>query len=446
MFKQLCIISVFLFSALLASAQGLFESTSQGAVKNSVQLNGYVRGSAWGLNDGYDYATVFGEFSLRSSYSSGKAFLYSDARIRSGSAFNEDFLVVELKEAFAAYRSAYIDITLGQQIATWGRTDGFNPTNNITPNNYFFLTANPDDQKLSNILLKTDIRLAPQINWELIAIPLFKPSGYRYDLFNYSENVTYADAVLPSSSFENGTFATRLSVELPAVGFSFSWFSGYDPFYGFNVEEVSWANGSPAITNRPSFYKKNSLGFDMAIPVKSLIFRAEIAVNLTDNYKNQMHIPNPDIAAVLALETNMAGFVSIFQYIGKHTIDYETLKEPKLSGAPDQLAMLQFANDQIEYESALFNRKIFHQQEEWNHAVSLTISRSLAHNTLDLELTGFYDITSEESLIRPKIVWNAADALKISVGGQLMSGKDKTVFYHASKIMNGVFLELKTNF
>lgn len=446
MFKQLSIISVFLFSTLMTTAQGLFESTSQGAVKNGVQLNGYVRGSAWGLNESYDYATVFGEFSLKSSYTSGKAYLFSDARIRSGSTFNKDFTVIELKEAYAAYRSAKIDIALGQQIITWGRTDGFNPTNNITPNNYFFLTANPDDQKNPNFMLKTDIRLTPQINWELIAIPLFKPSGYRYDLFNYSENVTYADAVLPSRILENGTFATRLSVELPAVGFSFSWFSGYDPFYGFKVEEVNWENESPAIINRPSFYNKNSLGFDLVLPFKSLIFRAEAAANLTAGYENQMHIPRPDISAVAALETNVAGFVTIIQYIGKHTFDFETLKEPVLSGAPDQLAMLQFANDQIEYESELFNRKIFHQQEEWNHAVSLTISRSLAHNTLDLELTGFYDITSEESLIRPKIAWNAADALKISVGGQWMYGKDNTVFRHASKIMNGVFLELKTNF
>ena len=47
--------------------------------------------------------------------------------------------------------------------------DGFNPTDNITPYDYFFLTANPDDQKLPNILLQAKWYITPKVNFEFIA-------------------------------------------------------------------------------------------------------------------------------------------------------------------------------------------------------------------------------------------------------------------------------------
>ena len=100
----------------------------------------------------------------------------------------------------------------------------------------------------------------------------------------------------------------------------------------------------------------------------------------------------------------------------------------------------------IFYEAAQFNRHIFHQQEEWDHAFSLTARQQLAYETLELTATGYYNLTSEEWMVRPAIVWNAAESLSLSLGAQWMKGNDGTVFSHASKLMNGVFLELKTSF
>ena len=65
-----------------------------------------------------------------------------------------------------------------------GRTEGFSPTNNITPNDYFFLSSDPNDQRLSNFMLKMNYRPAIGIGLELIAIPFYKMSRYRFDLFD----------------------------------------------------------------------------------------------------------------------------------------------------------------------------------------------------------------------------------------------------------------------
>ena len=435
------LIQLFWFSA---GAQSLFENTV--SQQQGPQWNGYVRGMGYGGGVDHDYASLFGEFSLQSNYSTGNVAFVADARFLSGYIFGEQKTTLQLKEAYATYQPGKFSVSLGQQIVNWGKTDGFNPTNNITPNNYFFLTSNADDQKLSNFMLRTKLQLTSGINWEVIAIPIYRPSVYRYDLFDMGANVSFADAVLPAKKFDQGSLATRLSFELKGVGFSLSWFNGYDPFYGFMVNPVEWIAEGPSVINSAAYYRKNTVGFDLELPLRWLIFRAEAAVNFTKDHETAMSIPNPGASAVAALEYMHGNFMVLLQYVGGYTFDYKALTQPELPQSNNPLELMAYGEKLIFYEAAQFNRHIFHQQEEWDHAFSLTARQQLAYETLELTATGYYNLTSEEWMVRPAIVWNAAESLSLSLGAQWMKGNDGTVFSHASKLMNGVFLELKTSF
>ena len=187
-------------------SQGLFESTVQensGNKPGGLSFNGYVRGSSFLASKKYDYPAVFGETSLQTKISTQNLILFSDLRFRSGYIFNEQINEFEIKEAYAGIKSDFFDVLIGNQIITWGRTDGFNPTNNISPNNYFFLSANPDDQKLSNFMLSTEFRISPAISIDIIGIPVFKPSIYKYDLINNNDNASFTNPDLPDK--ENGS-------------------------------------------------------------------------------------------------------------------------------------------------------------------------------------------------------------------------------------------------
>jgi hypothetical protein len=443
---------IFLFAFCFSTslfAQGLFESASNVAGEQrdkTFQLNGYVRGSAFGAGDVYPITNAFGEVGMNIKLKASKFVMNSDLRFRSGYSFNQQTTEFEMKEAYAGISTTAFDLLLGEQIISWGRTDGFNPTNNITPNNYFFFSANPDDQKIPNFMLKANVRFSPKVDWEIIAIPIFRPSQYRYDLFSMGENISFVGAVLPEKVFENSSLASKLNVELAGFGFSASWFSGYDPFYGFNLNTVDFSTGRPVITYIPEFYRKNSFGIDFALPINSLIIRGEAAYNLIGNKDNKMYIPNSDLAYVLALEHRFAGIVAIVQYIGKYTLNFEELIVPTLSDPMNPMAQFQYANEMIWFESAAINRKIFKQSEELNHAVSLTLSKDFAYETVNAEITGYYDITTGEYLLRPKISWKIGDALTASAGYSYMQGPDKTMFGYASPIMNGAFIELKASF
>lgn len=432
-------------------AQSLFEDArsayeNEAKKDDGILLNGFVRGSVFGGGETYDLTTSFAELSLQGQFESGKAFLKSDLRFRNGVAFNENMPLFVLKELYAGYRGDRFDVLLGNQIVTWGRTDGFNPTDNITPRDYFFLTADPDDQKMPDFLLRVKYRIIPEIELDVIGVPFFTPSLYRYDLFDMGSQVTFVNEILPSRAIKNGTFAARLNFDFPVAGWSFSYFRGYDPFHGFDVTSVDWSSGSPMITNASRSYLKTSWGADAAVPLGSVIFRGEAAYSLTERPANEMYIPLSDVSYVAGIETGFSGFTLIGQYIGKFTPDFSDLIVPVLTDPLNPLAQMQYVNAMIDYENRLFNRRIFYQQEKANHAVALTVSKSFGYDAWQVEFTGYYNLTSEEWMIRPKISWKITDALSASFGGNYMVGNEKTLFGYSSTIMNGAFVQLKVSF
>lgn len=437
-----------LIIAPTSNGQGIFESEQSKAdsTQNGIVFNGFVRSSAFGASGLYDYSSLFSEFSLQSEFSHGFTYLYADLRFRNGLNFDEKYNTFQIKEAFAGYQSAKLDLFIGDQIVTWGRTDGFNPTNNFTPKDYFFLSADIDDQELSTFMFRIKYRISSAIDLDLVTIPVYRASNYRYDLFDVGENVRYKSIVLPDKSFENASFAARLNFEFPQIGFSVSYFRGNDPFFGFNVDTIDFSTGTPEITDVSMPYFKNTIGADFALPVGSWIVRAEAAYNMVDDYEPNMYIPNPDITYVVALEHNFWSVTTIFQYVGKYTIDYTDLQEPVLTDPTNPLAQMQYAVDMIENQSTLFNRKMFYQQEKNNHAVMMSLTKSFAYDTWKVELAGYYNITSEDLLIRPQITWKISDMLAATIGGVYMQGVDESIFDYSAPVLSGAFVQLKASF
>ncbi len=448
--KRLMIILSAIFFPIALCAQNLFETESSRATETFNSeifcMNGYTRGSVFGNGNLYDLSSVFAEISLQNSLNYGKAFLKSDIRLRKGMFFDEEKLIVQPKELYAGFGSFRFDALFGYQIVNWGRTDGFNPTNNIIANDYFFLSSDPDDQKQSNLMLRLKYRFTPHIELDLIGIPFYSASNYRFDLFKMGENVFFEETVLPSRNFENGSLAFRLNFELPALGWSVSYFNGYDPFHGYDVQKTDWSQGYPKLSNAAIPYRKTTIGADVAFPLGNLIFRAEAAYNITKNPDNRMYIPATDVGYVVAIETQISDVSLICQYIGKIIPNFTALGIPNTPTSTDPLVQLQNAKDIIQYENRKMNRLIFNQQDRMNNAVSLILMKPFYYETLNAEISAYYNFSSNDWLIRPKIVWKISDALSTTLGGNYMKGKDASLFTYTTDILSGVFAELKVSF
>lgn len=447
--RRLVILLFLAFTFTRLYSQGIFTEAATSDLQKTEEdhqvLNGYSRGFMWSGARNVNFASLMGEVALKSRLTAGKTFLSGEIRVREGLMFDQRKTTFELKEAYAGYTGKSFDLFIGNQIVTWGRADGFNPTNNISPNDYFFLTPEADDQKLSNFMIRSGLKFSPATELEIIAIPVFKPSIYRYDLLDLGEGVTFGNLVLPETILKNGSLAVRFNAELPAVGFSLSWFRGYDPFYGFNLDTLS-LYPSKTIGYRPALYRKNVLGADFALPVNTWIIRGEAAVNLPENPAGEMFIPFRDLAWTAALEHPFAGFTLLLEYIGKTVLSYTSLEVPVLTDPSNPAAQMAYASRMVQYESQLFNRKIFFQQERSNHALLLSLSRMMFHDLVNLELSGYYNLTSEEYFVRSMLKWNLSDALSAATGFSTMQGPDRSIFDEAGKILNGFFIGMTASF
>lgn len=412
---------------------------------DSIKSGGYIRGVGWGGSEKFDYSNIFGEFALNLKYNNKNTFAKLDFRLREGLFLGETKTIPELKEAYAGIQTKVVKFYLGNQIVPWGRTDGFNPTDNLNPKDYFLLTPDPEDQRLGNFMIRAKIVPFKNSQLELIAIPVYKPSVYRYDLFALGAGATFEEAVKPNLSLKNGAVGARLSFDLPSIGFSFSYFNGFNPYHGFKLKSFTMAE-SPEIVFIPDYYRKQTAGFDFELPVSRLVFRGEIAYNLTKDFKQKMYIPNPDLFYVTSLEFDVAGINIIAQYIGKYTYSFTPLIDPVLSNPYDPVDLYNYAYGMAVNNAWLYNRKINYQQEETNSALLLSLRRSFGFDLLTISASGYYNITSEEYMYRPEIKWKPDDQLILTFGGNVMGGPDNSIFFHSGKVMTGVYMGLTFTF
>ncbi len=430
--------------------QSLFlEAGTPGADSTQARMEwrGYARGSAYGGSRQFDYASVFGEAALQGTLRKDKVLLFADVRLREGLQLGARGTTLQLKEAYAAYQSPKWDVRLGNQIVAWGRADAFSLFNGITPSDYFLLSGEPDDQTLPNFMLRAKYRFSPQIELEGIAMPYYRPSVYRYDLFRFDERARFAETALPSNTWASGAAAARLNFEWPGMGLALSYFRGYDPFYGFSIQSVDLGPVfMPSIVYQPQPYRKQQAGLDFALPLRNWILRGEVAGRWTRDYQALLQAPNPDLSCILGVEREFWGITAVAQYIGKYVFDFQPLQEPVLEIPFDNAMLAKYLQEVIVYNSEDFNRKIFQQQKQGNHALFLSLSRAFAHETLRAQVSGYYNITSEEYLLRPELQWQISDALRAKVGGSVMGGPEGNVFRYARDVLNGAFVELRVSF
>ncbi|MDY0142472.1 MAG: hypothetical protein RBR97_11325 [Bacteroidales bacterium] len=442
-----------LFSTLLLILISFgINAQSFGEAEPIYTLNGFAGGSYFGLSKSFDISSAYGEFGLQASGQKGNARFVSDLRVRSGSFFGETKTMLQLKEAFAEYSGNYFDISLGKIIVKYGKATSFNPTDNVCPKDYFFLSADIEDMQMSNFMLKTNIKPTGWLNIELLAIPFFSPSVYRYELFDMNvmegADVSFDEYALPEVSFENMSFSARIGAEFSFADISLTGFHGYDPFYGFKIKDFNLAPPmSINLVNQAEFYKKNSLGINLSVPAGSWLITGEAAFNHTENYKDSVFIPNPDIYYVAGIEKDIWGIKIIGEYIGRYVFDFEKALSPSLpQNLADPLQLASYANQMLAYEIGRFNQKVFNQYYKTNHGVMVTFHKDFFYETLTGDLSLYYNFTTEEKLLRAAVKWKLTDELAISGGGQFMDGPSETIYDFAGNIMSGMFLSMKYSF
>jgi len=429
-----------LFLSTTVLGQGLFEEAEGSKDQEKpFELNGYLRSTLYlgkvpERSQG-EIKSGYGEFSLKlraNKESFGSAF--AEVRFRKGVEFNDYVTEFTIREAYVSAYLGPFDFRIGHQIVVWGRADGINPTDNITPKNMLARSPDEDDRREANFILRTFFNAHP-VRIELIWVPFFRPSVVPTNLISFPPGISLSDPDYPDARLKNGAVAAKLNLELAAFDFSLSYFNGHNAFSG-----ISYSFPDPLLPTLDIFLKSfrvNVLGADFSTTVGGFGLRGEAAYTIPyEDPQYHVHVPNPNLHYVLGVDKEFSGgFSIIFQYIGRTVFDFTPLVAPPV-----------FIPIPPVYELALKNRIIASQQFETSHALSCRLGWNLLHETLNLEVVGLANVTTEEFLIRPRMAYDIADAFTFTLGGELYSGPVDTLFDFVEDHLSSLFVELKISF
>lgn len=449
--------SILILLISITCAQGLFEragiDTDDDQVTQNLVISGFVRGTSYignlGKNKAAELQSGYSELCLKLQAPQGEwGDVFAELRFRSGHEYGNEISEIDIREVYINTYWWKFDFRLGKQIVMWGRADGFNPTNNITPQDPTVRSPDPDDIYSANFLLRTHLNLTYAWRLEGIWVPQYSASVLAFeqaDLTTPPEmqavmqsfgigdlEIAISDGDYPGPALKNGSLAGKLSLELSAFDGSISFAKGYNPTTGIKLDTL---DGKLIII--PVAYRQNVIGLDFSTAIKSWGLRGELALRTPENKHDNFryyYVPYSDLYCVMGIDRVWRDFSIIAQYIGRYVYDFEELRT-----ASDLPGMLNSNLDN-------YNRLFSNQTHSARHAITFRPAITLFYETLNLELFSMYDLTTDEYMLMPKISYSLADAIKFIVGTNYYQGDKGTAFDLIENSFNAVFMELKISF
>ncbi len=423
--------------------------------QTAVELNGYVRGVVYAGKQpekkAAEIKNAYAEPSLKlrvrkGSYGDG----FAEIRFRYGYEGSKPRTELDLREGYVNVYAGPFDFRLGQQVVVWGRADGFNPTSNLTPMSMRVRSPNEDDQRIGNLALRSFFNLYP-FRLEGVWVPLYRPT--EIPELPFPDFITLRDEY-PAPRLDKGLGAGRLHLELPEVELSVSYLFGHAPMPGVVVDQVTFPDDAPSVALLRIPYQHHVVGADFAAPVSDLFgLRGEAAYRHPLHYDTRDQVPEPDLQLVLGVDREFGDLMIIAQYVGRYTFEWEEIQaEPmSLSGAdqipdiipaPIQPLFLEEMGNRL----AKTNQMIQSQTERWQHSAFLRLQWKLLHETLSLEVSGMYNVSTDDWMARPKLAYDITDALQVVAGGEIYGGPDDTLFGMIEEIQSAGYAQLMASF
>ncbi|MFA8342608.1 MAG: hypothetical protein ACEPO8_06495 [Rhodothermaceae bacterium] len=434
--KQLNILILLLLINISFAQSLLDELTSGNQQSPSYELNGYIRSGIYAgknpLNNKIHSKSAYAEAALKikvTKFDFGNAF--ADIRFNKSLLNKNSEIDINLNEAYVNVYLDNFDFRIGEQIVVWGKADGYNPTNNITPMNIFLFSPEEDDRRKGNFLLRGFYNF-DLFRIEAIWIPVFESSYFPLENLSLPDKITMKSPDHPSHDFSQSSVAVRLHYEHPDIDGSISYFNGFLPQSGIKVNHLP--DNKAEIFLSP--YRSHVLGFDFSTTVGNYGLRGEFSYTIPFDDKTLTEsTPGKQLEYIVGVDFERGDWSFIFQYLGKYVNDFN---KPIFFS-------YEFSNLINNYVLNM-NRLILSTTDEISHSVSFRPSVKLLNETLSIELLGQAKLTSSELFLKPKIIYDITDDLEVTCGAQLFFGDDNTLYDKISKTSSALFLEVKASF
>jgi hypothetical protein len=316
------------------------------------------------------------------------------------------------------------DLRIGKQIVVWGRADGINPTDNLTPHDFTVMLPFEDDQRFGTIALKGDLYLPGEMALTLFATPFFEPSKIPLPA---SSSIRFSESK-PVQTFEN----SEIGLKLDHTGGRFDWSVSY--YHGVDLlPDARIVGMSPSGIDLELRHNRiDVFGADAARNFGRYGFRAEAAYVLTEDREGEdPTVKNPFFFYVLGVDRTFFENLNInLQLTGRWVANFndpEDISDPVLRA--------------VAIQNAIFDQ----QQERMGYGLTSRVGKKWFNDTLEAEILAFINFQRTNSFIRPLITYAFTDHLKGTFGGEIYTGPDDSFFGRLHE-NQGIFTELRYSF
>jgi Protein of unknown function (DUF1302) len=317
-------------------------------------------------------------------------------------------------EAYATLHFDKADLRVGRQIVAWGRADGINPTDNLTPRDYAVLLPFDEDQRFGTTALKLDVYLTQKLTLTAFTTPFFEPSE-----FPLPGNSAIVEK-RPTRTLSDSEGGLKLS----KTGDEFDWSVSY--YHGRNLLPTLWLNQSRMELHYDHF---DVLGADAARNFGRFGFRTELALTRPADLPNpDPNVGNSRLYWVAGIDRTLLENLNINAQLFAHWMPQ--YRDP--AAIPDPLPRI----------VAIENAIIAGQEDRVSSGLTFRISNMWVNNTLEAEVFGAANFRHGDRFIRPLVTYAFNDHLKGTLGGELYRGSLYTP-YGLFEPNSGVFLELR---
>jgi hypothetical protein len=194
----------------------------------------------------------------------------------------------ELREAYVEYVSDKWDLRVGRQIIVWGKADGMQITDLISPLDLTeFLARDYDDIRTPVEALKFRL-LGEKTNFELVWVPIFKPAALpegdnpwsltndAFELACPNSHVIVHDPMKPAKKLGNSELFSKFSLYLSGIDLAFSAFYTWDDF-GVSFWDLYSQDGHEYLETHYQYHRVGGFGAEFSLPLGQVVLRGESA-------------------------------------------------------------------------------------------------------------------------------------------------------------------------
>lgn len=396
-----------------------------------------VISTTWGVFAPWTNEDTAGDFSLGNTNFTGKV----DAWYGNSSALAEGTVSYDalkggfefsLGELWVDYTESFWGLRIGRQKAAWGKADGIDITNVLCPSDKSSFSAmTGDDSKLAVDAIRLSLSgnaFTADVWW----IPFFTPAALPLDegntlrKFIVPETVDYPlpamNTVLhlpvkinqfkkPELAIWNGEYGLKLSGYFPVMDLSLYGFYGWDDIPLLNY---SWISESMVVDGE---YKRMAmLGADAAVPIGPTVLRLESAFFPQRHFQKVTgdSLKCNELSALAGLDWMPSGWTLTAQYYCDYVFE---------------------------------NMDTLERTDAYLHGATLSISKSLVNETLELSFAGLLGLNDYDSMLSPSIKYSLSDQISLSTSAYIfLPGPDHDGQYGAYKDLSSICVNAKFSF